>query len=71
MASLDRAVKLVLADAIVFMGGGDRWWSKPAADADDEGGGLGVRIDADLGIRKLGLVLVNDVKKPLKAMQYS
>ena len=69
MASLDRAVKLVLADANVFIGGGERWWSKPAADA-EEGGGLGVRIDADLGIRKLGLVLVNDVKKPLKAMQW-
>ena len=60
----------MLADAIVLTGGGDRWWSNAAA-ADDgdvpDGGGLGVRIDADLGIRKLGLFLVNDVKKPLES----
>ena len=61
----------MLADAIVFTGGGDRWWSNAAAADDDgdepDGGGLGVRIDADLGIRKLGLFLVNDVKKPLES----
>ena len=61
----------MLADAIVLTGGGDRWWSNAAAAADDgdvpDGGGLGVRIDADLGIRKLGLFLVNDVKKPLES----
>ena len=59
----------MLADAIVFTGGGERWWSNAAAadGAEDGGGGLGVRIDADLGIRKLGLLLVNDVKKPLES----
>ena len=69
-ASLDKAVKLVVADANVFIGGGDRWWSIPAADVDDDdgNGGLGVRIDADLGMRKLGLFLAKaDVKKPLKS----
>ena len=71
-ASLDRAVRLVLADAIVFIGGGDRWWSDPAEDdgAAEGGGGLGVRIDADLGRRKLGLFLANDVKKPLEALHH-
>lgn len=55
-ASLERAVKLVLADDIVF------------TDEAEGGGGLGVRIDADLGRSKLGLVLANDLKKPFEAI---
>lgn len=48
-----RAVKLVLGEDKGLEGGGDRW---------SPGGGDGVRIEADLGSRKLGLFLAKDWK---------